>query len=412
MSGPDTPLSRRPRKLRKIRSLAALAGLALAAAAGIAGVALTGAFPWLLLPAAALIPAWRILVRPGAVPVLTFHSISDAPGWLPWAPDISIGSELFDRMLGVLERSGCRVITTGELVEARRAGRALPHPSVVLHLDDGYLDNWVAALPLLRKHGMPATLFLSTDFIDPGDRPRPTLEDGAPGQLQWDGYLNAAEIRAMRDSGLIDFQAHGTDHGRVATGPRPIGTLTADNWRHLAWVQWSATPGDKSRWHLMSAPEAVPLGSPVPENGPSLTSRRWRDGRRETLEEFTARVEGELRRCRTELEELLGRPVTIFCWPQNVATPRSLELARRAGFLATTGGWRENRPGEDPFVISRIHIRRDVLGFPCPAADLVYFRAQIGSALGNDFWYPVLLLGDAARKLVYLVRGAPRKSQP
>ena len=36
----------------------------------------------------------------------------------------------------------------------------------MLTLDDGYLDNWVFVLPLLRRYGMRATVFVSSEFID------------------------------------------------------------------------------------------------------------------------------------------------------------------------------------------------------------------------------------------------------
>lgn len=411
MSGADRHLTKRPRKMRKLKATVAFGVLLVALAAAIVGVAL-GASPWLLLlPLVVGLFAHRVLWRPGAVPVFTFHSVSDDSAWLPWAADISLSSELFDRLLALLAATGCRVISTAELVDARREGRPLAPRSVVLHLDDGYLDNWVAATPLLKKHGMPATVFVSTDFITPGDELRPTLDDGGD-SLQWDGYLNAAEMRAMMDTGLVEIEAHGTDHGRIPVGPASIGELTRDNWRNLAWAQWSAVPGDKSAWYQEDEPTAVPLGSPVPENGPTLTCRRWRDGNRETLEEFAVRVQNELARCRRELGDRLGRPPRVFCWPQNRTTPRARELALAAGFTATTGGWRENRPDEDPTLISRIHVGKNVLGVPCLAADVFYFRAQVGVGLGNYYWYPVLMLGQAVRKLINDIKGAPQKSQP
>ncbi len=405
MNTPETPLNRRPRKRRKLRAVAALSALFLAVCAGIVGLVWSGSWWWLLLPAVTAAVTHRFLYRPGAVPVFTFHSVSDAPDWLPWAPDISLGSDLFARMLQTLADTGCRVVPTRELVACRREGRPLPARSVVLHFDDGYLDNWVAALPYLKRHGMPATLFVSLDFIDPGAELRPSLDTEDPSDarpLQWDGYLNRAELAAMEATGLIDVQSHGTDHGRVAVGPRVVGELTAANWRNLAWLQWAAVPGNKSRWYLEQEPAAVPLGSPVPENLPSLTARRWLDGRRESEQEYRDRVSAEFQRCRRELGEMLGKPVDLFCWPQNHTTPRARELALQAGFAATTGGWFENRPGEDPSLISRIHVGKDVLGLPCTAADAFYFRAQVAVGLGNYYWYPALMLCQATRSMVRL----------
>ncbi len=409
--------SKKSRKLRKIRVL--LAGGAILAAwlAALTLILLGGSWWWLLLPATAMAGAHRILHRPGAVPVFTYHSVSDSDGWLPWAPNIAVSSDLFARHLDVLAGCGARVIPTAELVAARLEGRPLPRRAVVLHLDDGYLDNWVAAFPALKVRGMPATIFVSSDFIDPGSGLRPNLEDVAAGRadrdaLQWDGYLNSDELRALQASGLIDVQSHGTDHARVFTGPEAIGALTAENWRHLAWVQWGATPGDKSGWHKLEQPLAVPLGSPVLRNGPALTSQAWLGDRLETQEEFAERALGTLRRAREELGRVVGRPITVFCWPQNLATLRSRELAHRAGFIATTGGWEENRPGQDGRVISRVHVGRDVLGLVCPWADRMYFRAQVHVGWGNYYWYGLIFAFETIRKGVFLFRGEPMRSQP
>ncbi|MFH2053650.1 MAG: polysaccharide deacetylase family protein [bacterium] len=410
-------ISKKPRKVRKVRFSLAAAAVLCGWLGALVPILLGGSWWWLLLPAAVMAGAHPILHRPGAVPVFTYHSVSDRDDWLPWAPNIAISSDLFARHLDVLARCGARVIPTTELVAARLAGRPVPDRAVVLHLDDGYLDNWVAAYPALKKHRMPATIFVSADFIDPGAGLRPNLEDVEAGRvgreaLQWEGYLNADELRALQASGLVDIQSHGTDHARVFTGPEVIGTLTEENWRNLAWVQWGATAGDKSGWHRLDRPVAVPLGSPVRRNGPALTSRAWLGDRVETPEEYSARSLGTLRRAREDLSRVLGREISVFCWPQNRSTIRSRDLAYQAGFTATTGGWEENRPGQDGRVISRVHVGKDVLGLACPRADRLYFRAQVHVGWGSYYWYGLIFAIDIIRKGVFLFRAEPMKSQP
>ena len=41
-----------------------------------------------------------------------------------------------------------------------------PDNAIVLTIDDGYLDNYAFAYPVLRKHHIPATIFLTTDFVE------------------------------------------------------------------------------------------------------------------------------------------------------------------------------------------------------------------------------------------------------
>ena len=67
-------------------------------------------------------------------------------------------------------------------------------PSVVITLDDGYVDNYTNMFPLLKKYGAKATVFIVSDFIDT------------------DGYLTREMIAEMSASGLVSFQCHTASH--------------------------------------------------------------------------------------------------------------------------------------------------------------------------------------------------------
>jgi peptidoglycan/xylan/chitin deacetylase (PgdA/CDA1 family) len=61
------------------------------------------------------------------------------------------------------------------------ATNSLPTNAAVITFDDGYRDNFTNALPILLKHGLPATFFVTTEFIGGGcmwnDRVIHTLVD-------------------------------------------------------------------------------------------------------------------------------------------------------------------------------------------------------------------------------------------
>lgn len=330
----------------------------------------------------------------GGVPVLTYHSISEDGGWLPWSTNV-VTPETFDRHMRMLREKGLGVIRTRDLIDARQNGRALPPRPVVVHLDDGALDNWVAALPILRRWGVPATIFVSLDFIENGNAVRPSLDDVETGAaprraLTWRGYLNWAEIEMIRREGLVDVQPHGIDHGRVDTGPRLVGELTPANWRSLAWVQWRAVAGPKADWHLWQAPPAIPFGTPLRENAPALSARAWGDAAGlESTEAFEARLRHHLERPL----RVLGQG-EVFCWPENRTCDSARRIAAEIGYRATTGGNGANRPDEDPRVISRLGVGDRVLGFRWPAAEALALWAAIRVFQGNLYWYfPLLVLG-------------------
>lgn len=365
---------------------------------------------WTLVAAAALVYWHRYMNDPGAVPVLVYHSVTADGSWLPWSEAISVSPETFDRHLGVLESMGCSVLSTRDLVKARSSGGTLAERPVVLHLDDGYLDNWVAVYPILKRHGVPATIFVSSDFIDPGQTPRPTLddvEDGrcAPEDLQWAGYLNVAEIRAMEESGLVSIESHGVTHSRVFAGPRVIDRFSPENWRALAWFEWRRRSGSKYDWYRQPEPLALAYGSKVNESVSALAAREWNGEGLEPEASFVDRLQGELRESRDVLGRILGRCVEVFCWPFDERAPIGHDLALANGYLAATAGRGENRPEEDPREISRIPVGDRTLGFRSLAIETLMLRATVRLGQGNYYWYLLVLPLNQVTKLVRLFKG-------
>lgn len=58
------------------------------------------------------------------------------------------------------------IISIEEIVEAFRCGQHLPSNALIITFDDGYKDNYTYAYAVLKKFKIPATIFLTSDFID------------------------------------------------------------------------------------------------------------------------------------------------------------------------------------------------------------------------------------------------------
>ncbi|MCI5038230.1 MAG: polysaccharide deacetylase family protein [Donghicola eburneus] len=349
------------------------------------GLAVFGGGWFAALPiAAAVLFAGSRLHQRGAVPVIVYHSISEQPDWLPWGKNTSVRPDVFERHMKILVRRGWTVYSTEAFQSARARGLTLPDKSVMVHFDDGYLDNWVAAVPILRRYGVPATIFVSADFIDPSQAPRPTVEDGA---TEWRGYMNAAELRALEADPLIEIACHGADHARVPVSDHEVDRLTAENWRYHAPLFWRDAE-NKSRWFEAKKPPAE-LGTSIYQSDSALTSTMWSAEGTESQTECDARVRANLIRARHALRDLLGREIDFLCWPYDRVTNKAASIAREVGFQTLTGGRGENREGEDPWLLSRTHINDFAAG---PASDWVedlVFRAKLGVAAGHYWWMPV-----------------------
>lgn len=405
MTGPTQRPSLRRRRAdrkRRLRAWSACVGTGVAAGAllwlalgGPAGAALAAAF---LVGGAAI--GHRFMIAPPGIPILTYHSVSPDASWLPWGGEISVHPETLRNHLDAMRDMGCSIVSMRQMIEARGNRERLPPRPVVLHFDDGYLDNWLHAAPLLRAAAAPATFYASLDFVSPGDSCRPPDTDDAR------GYMNWAELTALDADPLFEVEPHGIDHGRVPISKRTVATLTQANWRMLAWLQWAHMPGPKHDWYLHDSPPALPLGSPVPESEGALAARAFVGGKLESVAAYHARVAEHLGRCMDEFSRRLGRPPASFCWPENRVSAAGRELASAAGYRATTGGEGRNTAAEPPHILSRIHAGDRALGFRFGPAERLHIRAVIGLFQGNHYWYLVAAPMNLVRRLVMAVRRA------
>ena len=379
-------MTRKQERKRRLLEWAAIVIAGVAAVAWLGGVAgaaaLTGAL-WL---------GHRRMILPPGVAVLTYHSVARDPAWLPWGYEIAVAPETLTRHLDTLAKMGCTVLGTRDYLARRAAGAAMPDKAVLLHFDDGYLDNWLEAIPALRRRDMPATFFASLDFVEPGEVLRHEVEPT--------GYMNWAELRAVETDPLFEVEPHGVDHGRIPLSDRSSGTLTVANWRQHAWLQWAATEGPKYDWHRFATPVAVPLGSPVPVSGLALASVGWR----ETPADLEARITHHLQLCRGAFELRLGRAPQVFCWPETAAVAQGRRIAAALGYLATTGGRGRNTADEPAEVISRIHMGDRALGFRWLPAEGFHVRAATRLAQGNLYWYLAVGPMNWTRALVTAAR--------
>jgi len=91
--------------------------------------------------------------------ILYYHRVNDEND--PFSPAIS--TTLFEQEMRILSRHH-KVVSLSEML-IRLAGES-SEPVIVVTFDDGYQDNFHNAFPILRRYGLPATIFLTTGGID------------------------------------------------------------------------------------------------------------------------------------------------------------------------------------------------------------------------------------------------------
>jgi peptidoglycan/xylan/chitin deacetylase (PgdA/CDA1 family) len=95
--------------------------------------------------------------------ILIYHRVLPTPD--PMRPDEPTADD-FDWQMRLL-RSNFNPLPLVDGVEQMLAG-SLPERAVCVTFDDGYADNAQCAMPILKKYDIPATVFVSTAFINGG----------------------------------------------------------------------------------------------------------------------------------------------------------------------------------------------------------------------------------------------------
>jgi peptidoglycan/xylan/chitin deacetylase (PgdA/CDA1 family) len=111
----------------------------------------------------------RIPHRP-VLMILNYHRIGDAAATEYDSGLFSCSAGEFDWQIGYLKQH-YRMTTLDEVLELAAGGGQLTEPRVLITFDDGYLDNYQLAFPVLRRHGVQGVFFVPTGFVGTGRIP-------------------------------------------------------------------------------------------------------------------------------------------------------------------------------------------------------------------------------------------------
>jgi peptidoglycan/xylan/chitin deacetylase (PgdA/CDA1 family) len=253
--------------------------------------------------------------------VLVYHRVRSSDDKLDtWNPT----AEEFEGQMALL--SACfEPLRLTEAVE-RLKSRSLPRGAVAVTFDDGYADNFEVALPILRRHHVPATFFISTGYLDGG--------------RMWNDTVVEA-VRAA-DAPTLDLSASGMGLFPLATDEQRRAAIFSI----LAELKYLPTREREARAAGLEAMARVALPRNlmlVSEQVRALHEAGMEIGAHTVTHPILAQLDGadarrEIHESRDHLRSILRNPVTLFAYPNGKPgrdyLAEHVQMVREAGFRA------------------------------------------------------------------------------
>ncbi|VVO88321.1 polysaccharide deacetylase family protein [Pseudomonas fluorescens] len=305
----------------------------------------------------------------GAGVILMLHRVlaNDHAANLPHRNELCVGPKAFEHLLAWLKKHfDCvplmEILQPGSLRSER--------PKVALTFDDGWRDNAVNAFPLLQKYQVPASIFLSTDFI--GSRQRFWWE--SIGETLWNSHGEKARAH------LIEY---------LQQLGRPLPALCDDpdvQRRSLALLHFlqdlkTLSPQDLNRLTDECPQESLPQAldwqqvrsleaSGLIRFGPHGASHAILTG----LDDQT--LDEELSRSRQALLNGCNRPLPVYCYPNGDNDERVRQHVADHDFPFALGtGTGIYRGANDPLALPRFGVSQRTARNP----DLLSWRIYRGA---------------------------------
>ena len=167
----------------------------------------------------------RMLRAPAQLPViLMYHRVAQPPVD-PWG--LAVSPERFRDQLRTLKRKRQPLAMSD--FAARLAGGVLPSDAVALTFDDGYLDNLEYAKPILEDEGVPATVLVTTGWLD------------SRKLFWWDALTRMILLRREPFAGEVTIEAE--------TIAFDIGQ--AEEWEpRKTWRSWDPPRSERERLYI------------------------------------------------------------------------------------------------------------------------------------------------------------------
>jgi len=276
--------------------------------------------------------------------ILSYHRFSSQKEKIPSIPPrLSLGA--FQQQIEYLCKH-FEVVPLGLIASCIQQRKPLPKNAIAITIDDGYKDNYLYAYPILREYGVPATIFLTTSYID-------GLQTPLADKISF--VLSHTHLKEISLEGIGRFTLESEKRRYIASKliikrlKKLPGRRKKSAIEELLRVCQVEVPPDLGKELTLSWEEIKEMNEKGIEfaahtaTHPELTNI--------PLEEAREEIESSKR----EIEKRLGKPVISFAYPSGIYNDEVVELVRKAGFLcAVTTKIEEIKPWSNPYKLGRV----------------------------------------------------------
>ncbi len=286
----------------------------------------------------------------------------------------------FESLLDMIRRDYHPVSLSG-VVEQIREGRKIRPGTVAITFDDGYLDVYQHAYPLLKTYDIPATLFITTGVI--GSECKYLWWDEVDYFCRSDGLtmpeLDESFSAGLRTAAHLMARLPDTRTARIETYIRAtlLGISGEERKRFIEKLR-SSVPAGTPRPQLMLSWDHVREMSGLIEISNHTASHRL-------LDELDAReIQQEILVAKERIEQVTGNECRGLAYPGGVYTPKVVEIARECGveYAVTT------RFSNNSHTVDLLRLDRKDVGYLYIDNKIspAYFKAVVSGAMDWLRW--------------------------
>lgn len=277
--------------------------------------------------------------------VLLYHRVDDCRD--PYSSAVPV--QVFDAQMSYLA-SHFNVVSLSQVLDRVEQGVGVEPRTVAITFDDGYRDNYVHAHPILKKHGLPAALFVATGYTDTSRR-------------MWNDRIAGAIQRTDRKVMKVELVEETLSVPLDSERSKLAGMLLVlEKLKRLPEIEKNSVVDDLvEQLGYSDAPsERLMLSwSELRE----MAGSGWEIGSHTVEHRILTKIshdeiQRELANSKEALEQHLQNPITLFAYPngkEHDFGDSVKELVRAAGYRAALTTVSElNGEGFEPFEIRRI----------------------------------------------------------